>query len=258
MSLSILSISHRWERIRMLALIEFKLRYYENKLGLLWALIKPVSLIVTYYIVFQIILNQGVPNYAVYLWSGLFIWQFFTESTSGNINILEVKQYLYTYTNMDKVEIYIAYLLSASISIAINFAIFLVGAMITGIFPSYHYLYFIIIVINLFILSFGITLILSNLFLLFKDIAQIWGIIVSLGFFLSPILYRDSIFSEKIPWLNYVNPIAGIINNTHAILFYNQSPDWSMILFDMVYAVIIFLVGYFLLRRLGPRAAELL
>jgi len=79
-----------------------------------------------------------------------------------------------------------------------------------------------------------------------------------LGFFLSPILYRDSVFSSKIPWLTYLNPIAGIINNTHAILFYNQSPDWMMILYDMIYALVIFLTGIFLLRKLGPRAAELL
>lgn len=253
-----LSLAHRWERIRMLALIEFKLRYYENKLGLLWALIKPVSLIITYYIVFQVFLSQGIPNYAVYLWSGLFLWQFFTESTSGNVSILEVKQYLYTYTNMDKIEIYAAYLLSASISFLINLGIYLAGAMVTGIYPSYHYLFFVIIFINLFILSFGVTLILSNLFLLFKDIAQIWGIVVSLGFFLSPILYRDSVFAEKIPWLNYLNPIAGIINNTHDILFYNRSPDWAMMAFDMAYALLIFLLGYLLLRKLGPRAAELL
>lgn len=250
--------AHRWERIWMLALIEFKLRYYENKLGLLWALIKPVSLIITYYLVFQVMLAQGVPNYAVYLWCGLFIWQFFIESTSGNINILEVKQYLYTYTNMDKMEIYLAYLISATISLFINLGIFFVGAVITGIYPSYHYLFFMAIFINLFILSLGVTLILSNLFLLFKDIAQIWGIVVSLGFFLSPILYRNDLFEEKLPWLNYINPIAGVINNTRDVLFYNQSPDWTMLAFDTAYALLIFGIGLILLKRLGPRAAELL
>lgn len=253
-----ISEDNRWERIWLLARIEFKLRYYENKLGLLWALIKPVTQIVMYYMVFQILMNQQVENYAIYLWCGLFLWQFFIECTSGTIKILQTKKYLYTYTNMDKMDIYISHMLSATIGLIINFAIFLVGALIGGIFPTYHYIFFIVIYINLFLLSFGTNLILSNLFLLFKDINQVWGIVISFGFFLSPILYRGELFDEKLPWLNYLNPISGIINNTRNILLYAQYPDWHMLIFDFAYALLIMAVGLFLLRKLGPRASELL
>lgn len=249
---------NRWERIWLLARIEFKLRYYENKLGLLWALIKPVSQIVMYYMVFQILMNQRIPNYAIYLWCGLFLWQFFIECTSGTIKILQTKKYLYTYTNMDKMDIYISYMLSTTIGLLINFMIFLIGAFIAGIYPTHHYLFFIFIYLNLFLLSFGTTLVLSTLFLLFKDISQVWGIITSFGFFLSPILYRGELFDEKMPWLNYLNPISGIINNTRNILLNAQYPDWYMLLFDFAYAFAIFGVGIFLLRKLGPRASELL
>ncbi len=253
-----ISEDNRWERIWLLARIEFKLRYYENKLGLLWALIKPVTQIVMYYMVFQILMNQRVENYAIYLWCGLFLWQFFVECTSGTVKILETKKYLYTYTNMDKMDIYISHMLSTTIGLIINFAIFLVGAAIGGIFPTYHYIFFIVIYVNLFLLSFGTNLILSNLFLLFKDINQVWGIVISFGFFLSPILYRGELFDEKLPWLNYFNPISGIINNARDILLYARYPDWYMLIFDFAYALLILGVGLFLLRKLGPRASELL
>ena len=248
----------RWERIWMLARIEFKLRYYENKLGLLWALIKPVSQIAMYYIVFQVLLNQRVPNYAIYLWAGLFLWLFFTECTTGMIKVLQAKKYLYTHTNMDKIEIYLSYMLSATISLLINFGIFIIGSMIAGIMPTYHYIYFVLIFLNLFLLSLGATLILSNLFLLFKDISQVWGIITSFGFFLSPILYRGEIFEEKMPWLNYLNPISGIIINARNVLLYARPPDWQMLFFDLAYASVVVLVGFLFLQRLGPRASELL
>lgn len=249
---------HRWERMWMLAKIEFKLRYYENKLGLLWALIKPASQILTYYLVFQVIMGQRVPNYAVYLWAGLLIWQFFTESTSGTIKILQTKKYLYTYTNMNKMEIYLSHMMSSTISLVVNLGIFLVGALITGVYPTYHYIYLVPVIINLFILSLGVNLILSNLFLLFKDISQVWNIIVSFGFFLSPILYRGKIFDEKLPFLNYANPISGVINNVRDILMYSSAPNWPMLGFDMAYATGILLLGLLLLRRLGPRAGELI
>src|SRR5580704_10636809 len=100
--------SNKVERIWLLAKIEFKLRYYENKLGLLWALIKPIMDITIYYVVFQIILKQDIPQFASYLFIGLILWNFFIESTTGTIQILNTKKYLYEYCNIYKLKIYIS------------------------------------------------------------------------------------------------------------------------------------------------------
>src|ERR1041385_1062507 len=100
--------TNKTERLWLLAKIEFKLRYYENKLGLLWALIKPLMDIAIYYVVFQIIMKQGIPAFASYLFIGLIIWNFFLESTTGTIQILNTKKYLYEYSNMNKIEIYVS------------------------------------------------------------------------------------------------------------------------------------------------------
>src|SRR5882757_6752879 len=100
--------SNKLERLWLLAKIEFKLRYYENKLGLLWALIKPIMDICIYYIVFKTILKSNIPNYASFLFIGLILWNFFVESTSGTVQILAVKKYLYEYSNMNKLEIYVS------------------------------------------------------------------------------------------------------------------------------------------------------
>lgn len=250
--------SNRAERIWMMAKIEFQLRYYENKLGLMWALIKPLAQILTYYVVFQVLMNQRVENYVIYLFAGLLLWQFFTEATSGTAKILQTKKYLYEYTNMHKLEIYLASVLSSIIGLVFNLIIFFIGAWISGIYPTYHYIYFLLIFINLFILSFGVSLILSNLFLLFKDILQIWNIVVGFGFFLSPILYRGDLFSKKLAFLDYLNPISGIINNARNVLMFQTNPDWFMLLFDIGYASLFLFVGILLLKRIAPRASELL
>lgn len=250
--------TNRAERIWLMAKIEFKLKFYQNKLGLAWAIIKPVSQIIMYYVVFQVLMNQRVPNYVIYLFAGLMLWQFFTEVTSGTVKILKTKKYLYEYTNMAKMEIYLASIISSVIGLIFNLIIFLIGAAIAGIYPTYYYIYFILIFINLFILSFGVSLILSNLFLLFKDIEPIWGIIVGFGFFLSPILYRGDLFSTKLPVLDYLNPIAGIINNARNILMFQSPPDWTMMAYDMIYAILLFLVGLYFLKKYSARASEYL
>src|SRR6201994_1934271 len=117
--------SNKIERLWLLAKIEFKLRYYENKLGLLWALLKPILDILIYYVVFKTILQTNVPAFASYLFIGLILWNFFLESTSGTIEILNTKKYLYEYSNMNKMEIYVSTLMSNSIGLFFNFVMFL-------------------------------------------------------------------------------------------------------------------------------------
>src|ERR1044072_253744 len=137
--------SNKSERLWLLAKIEFKLRYYENKLGLLWALIKPLMDIAIYYVVFQTIMQQNVPAFASYLFIGLIIWNFFLESTSGTVQILNTKKYLYEYSNMNKMEIYVSTLLSNSIGFFFNFVMFMLFYNIlergTGSFSTIHTLW---------------------------------------------------------------------------------------------------------------------
>src|SRR5438876_4839002 len=159
--------SNKIERLWLLAKIEFKLRYYENKLGLFWALIKPLMDIVIYYVVFQIILKQNIPAFASYLFIGLILWNFFVESTTGSIQILNTKKYLYEYSNMNKLEIYVSQLLSNSIGFFFNFIMFLIFYNFlekesTGI--SVQNICIIAVFLNLFILSLGMSLILSSIY----------------------------------------------------------------------------------------------
>src|ERR1700755_733306 len=117
--------SNKSERLWLLAKIEFKLRYYENKLGLFWALLKPILDLCIYYVVFKVILKSTTPSFASYLFIGLILWNFFVESTTGTIQILSAKKYLYEYSNMNKLEIYISTLLSNSIGFFFNLVMFI-------------------------------------------------------------------------------------------------------------------------------------
>jgi len=251
--------SNKMERLWLMAKIEFKLRYYENKLGLLWALIKPVSDIIIFYVAFELIMKQGVPNFISFLFIGLIMWNFFVESTTGTIQILNTKKYLYEYTNMNKIEIYISTILSNCIGFFFNFCMF---SIFYHVFerdvPSYsaHAFYFILIFANLLMLSLAFSLILSNIYIIAKDITQVWIVVTGLGFWLSPILFKLEKFREALPGLEYVNPISGLIINARNVLLYNRAPDWSLFFFDFLYAGVLLVIGMLLLNKLGSRAAE--
>jgi ABC-type polysaccharide/polyol phosphate export permease len=251
--------TNKLERLWLLAKIEFKLRYYENKLGLLWALIKPLMDIAIYFTVFQIILKQDVPAFASYLFIGLILWNFFVESTSGTVQILHVKKYLYEYSNMNKLEIYLSTIISNSIGFFFNFLMFLIFYCLlekhsNG--PSFQNFWIIPLFINLFLLSLGVSLILSNLYIVAKDIHQIWTVFVSLLLFLSPVFYKLDVFKKSLPAFDFGNPIAGIIINARRVMMEHKPPDLTLLSFDFLYAVILLILGLSLLNRLGSKAAE--
>jgi len=251
--------SNKFERLWLLAKIEFKLRYYENKLGLLWALIKPLMDIVIYYVVFQLVLKQNIPAFASYLFIGLILWNFFVESTTGTIQILSTKKYLYEYSNMNKLEIYISTLLSNSIGFFFNFIMFLVFYNFleresTG--PSVQNIWIVVVFVNLFILSLGMSLILSTIYIVAKDISQIWMVFTAFLFFLSPIFYKLSTFQHALPRFDYGNPIAGIIINARRVMMEQTRPNFRLLAFDYAYAILLLTIGLSFLNRLGSRAAE--
>jgi len=251
--------TNKLERLWLLAKIEFKLRYYENKLGLLWALIKPLMDIAIYYTVFQIILKQGVPAFASYLFIGLILWNFFVESTTGTVQILHVKKYLYEYSNMNKLEIYLSTIISNSIGFFFNFFMFLIFYSLiekgsNGL--SWQNFWIIPLFINLFILAMGVSLILSNIYIVAKDIHQIWTVFVSLLLFLSPVFYKLDVFRHALPTFDYANPLAGIIINARRVMMDHSPPSLSLLFFDFAYAVILLFIGLSLLNQLGSRAAE--
>jgi ABC-2 type transport system permease protein len=242
-----------------LAKIEFKLRYYENKLGLFWALIKPLLDLAVFYIVFQVIMKANIPAFASYLFIGLILWNFFLESTTGTIQILSSKKYLYEYSNMNKLEIYISTLFSNSIGLFFNFIMYLIFYLFfekeaTGL--SLQSLWIFVLFINLFILSLGVSLILSTIYIIAKDISQIWQPITTFLFFLSPIFYKLSTFMETMPALTYINPMSGIIINARRVMMDAKTPNYELLTYSFGYAIFFCLLGLLLLNKLGSKAAE--
>ncbi|MEJ8816640.1 ABC transporter permease [Lacibacter sp. H407] len=253
------SSNNKLERIWLLAKIEFKLRYYENKLGLLWALLKPIMDICIYYVVFKIVMKSDVPAFASFLFIGLIIWNFFVESTSGTIQILNTKKYLYEYSNMNKLEIYISTLMSNAIGFFFNFLMFLLFYNFLekdSVGISIQNIWIVVIFLNLFILSLGVSLILSNIYIIAKDISQIWLVFTSFLFFLSPIFYSLKVFKEALPSFDYGNPVAGLIINARKIMMEKSSPDFTLLVWDLAYALFLFLLGLVVLNKLGSKAAE--
>ena len=160
---------------------------------------------------------------------------------------------------MHKLEIYISTLMSNSIGFFFNTCMFLVFYFLFE--PEsqpmgYNIIYIIPLFINLFILSLGLSLILSSVYIIAKDIHQIWMVFVNLLFFISPIFYKLDVFRASLPGIDYVNPISGLIINARKVMLNNEPPEWDLYMFNFGYALFFLLFGLVLLNKLGSKAAE--
>lgn len=251
--------TNKLERFWLLAKIEFKLRYYENILGLLWALVKPLSDIFIYYVAFNIILKQGIKQYVSFLFIGIILWNFFIESSMGTISILSTKKYLYEYTNMNKIEIYLSVIGSNLIGVFFNLCMFLLYYFFLEegtTYLTWHSIFFFPILLNLIILSLGFSLILSTIYIYAKDIAQIWIIIINLAFWISPLIFPIETFMRTMPIVAYINPISSIVINARNVIMYHISPDWKLFIWGFIYSSFFLLIGIYLLSNIGAKAAE--
>ena len=173
-------------RVILLELVktDFKLRYQGSFLGILWSVLKPLLLFLVMYLVFVKFLKftDGTKTYPIVLLLGIALWGFFTEATSVGMNAIVSRGDLLRKINFPKYIIIISSMSSALISLSINLIVVLIFGLISGVDFTWKVLLAPFSIIQLFILAMGVSLILSTLYVKFRDISHIWDVILQICF----------------------------------------------------------------------------
>ncbi|MBU1975882.1 MAG: ABC transporter permease [Nanoarchaeota archaeon] len=242
--------------IKELAFTDFKLRYHNSVLGYLWSLLNPLLLFGVLYMVFSVFLRFEVDNYPVYLLFGIVIWSFFSESTLGAMNSLINKASLIKKIYFPRSILIISSNLTTSFGFLLNFLVFLVFFFGAGLRPSLNFLFIIPYFIVLLMIIVGVSLLISSIFIRFRDLSHIWGVLLQLGFWITPIVYPLGFVPEKYHFWILLNPIARIIFDVRNAIMYSIVPSPESIIGVFLFSLIILFIGYFTFRKLSPRFAE--
>lgn len=251
--------NNRLERIWKLAQVDFKKRYYNDKFGLIWALINPLAQVFVYYFVFTYIFEkstESIDNYALFLFSGIIFWTFFKEGSQKGMKILFSKRYLIENIQLNKLDLYIANSLSTLMGFCFNLFVFVSFSVFWGIEYSFQLLYLPLLVMITGLIALGFGMCLSILFIFFKDISHLMDIVYLFGFWSSGIFFRGELFVEIFPPLLYINPFVGIIINARNLLIFNNSIDFYLLMINFVSGLIIYLIGLLLLKKYASYAYE--
>jgi ABC-2 type transport system permease protein len=232
--------------LREMVSTDFKVRYQESALGYMWSLLKPLFLFSILYIVFTYIipLGKGVEHYAVYLLTGVILWNFFSEATVVGAGSVVAKGDLIRKIRIPRYLIVIASSLSALINLGLSLIVIFIFALLNGITPTFEWLLIIPIVIELFIFSLGLSFLLSAAYVKFRDLTYIWEIFLQAGFYATPILYPlMNLPTQYHKWF-FLNPMAQIIQDARFVIATPTTTTiWSTIHSPVVAVPFLIIIG---------------
>ena len=246
--------------IQSLVVRELKARYRGSVLGFFWSFINPLLQLLIYWFVFTYILPtgrevMGVSPYALFLFTGILPWTWFSAS------VLESSSVLMTGGNLIKKILFPAEVLPIVVVLS-NLVHFFLGLPILLAFLLYYgkiqlsILAFPAIVLLQLVFTLGVCLFISALAVHFRDVSNIIANVMMLWFFGSPVIYSYLNVSPGIQrFLNY-NPMTHILVGYHQSLFTGSLGHWPWLLVMLPASVLTFLVGYTFFDRLRETFVE--
>ena len=198
---------------RALTVTEFKLRYFGSVLGYLWTVLRPLMLFGVLYVVFTHIVRFGdeVPHYPVVLLAAIVVFNFFSEATSGGLTSLVARENLLRKVSFPRAAVPISVAMTAAANLGLGILVVFVFALIDGVEPGPGWIGFIACVVAGVALATALAVLLSVLFVRYRDMRPIWEVALQMLFWGTPIIYTIESVPEDFQELIMMNPLATLI-----------------------------------------------
>ena len=250
-----------------LAVMEFKLRFFGSVLGYLWQLMRPLLLFGVLYVVFTefVRLGAGVRFYPAVLLTGIVLFTFFADTTSRSVTAVADRENLVRKIEFPRLVVPLAVLLIAYFNLLLNLLAVLVFVLATGVEPRVEWVALPLLLLPLGLFAGGLAMLLSALYVRFRDVQPIWEVLLQVLFYGSPILYvLDILPSEELRHLVvWFNPLATILVQARHSLIDETAPNAWDAAGGMVYLAIpgaivlgVLVLGFWVFNREAPRIAE--
>ena len=239
---------------------EFQSQYANALLGAVWTIIKPLSMIIVYTVIFSQIMRAKLPGvdtkfaYSIYLCAGVLTWGLFTETVSRLQNIFLEQANVLKKINFPRLCLPVIVVANALVNFLIIFGLFTFFLIFSGLFPGTVFLALIpiLFVQTLFTVGLGISLGVLNVF--FRDVGQFFTVVLQFWFWLTPVVYPLSILPQAMQNAVQYNPMTPVITAYQQILVEGHWPNWTS-LWPITVAAVVLCV--FSLRLFRQHAGEM-
>lgn len=239
--------------IKQLISRDFKTKYKRSFLGVFWSFLNPLLTMLVQYLVFAQLFKSNIENFAIYLMTGIVIYNFFAESVGIGMSAIVSNASLITKVYVPKYIYPVSRVLSSSINIAISMIPLGIMMLVSGI--PFHKSMLLLPVVLLYVIVFciGMSLLLSSSMVFFRDTQFLWGIISMLWMYLTPLFYPESIIPTQFLTLYHMNPLYQFIYFMREITMNGVTPSPYTFLYCTMASAIPLLIGIYVFRKTQDR-----
>jgi ABC-2 type transport system permease protein len=250
---------------RTLTLTDFKLKFYGSALGYLWQLIRPLFLFGILLVVFTRFIKFGkIQHYEVVLLMGIVLFSFLSEAVSGAVESVVAREPLVRKVQFPRLVIPATVVATAFLNLLLNLVAVFIFALIRGVRPHWQWLELPLILLVAIILVSGIAMLVSSLYVRYRDVKPITDVVLQALFYGTPIFYPVERIAPTLRHLIVMfNPFAPIVQQTRHALVDPTAPTAAAAAggtFNLLVPAAIILglfgLGFYVFNKQAPRIAE--
>lgn len=232
---------------------DFKIKYKRTVLGVGWSLLSPLLTLVVMKLVFTQFFGTSVPHYSIYIFCGNVVFTYFNESTSQGMTSLVGNATIFTKVNIPKY----LFLFSKNVQTLINFGLTLVILFLfcaaDGLAFTWKFIMLLYPICMLVLFNIGVGLILSALYVFFKDIQYLWSVFTMLLMYASAIFYSIEHYTQTTQYLFLLNPIYLFIRYFRKIIIEATIPSLWFHLLILADAALVVGIGCWMYKKYNTR-----
>jgi len=237
---------------------EMKVRYKSNFLGYIWSIGHPLAFAFVFFIAFKVVMKIQIEGYVLFLIAGLFPWQWFSNSVNASPMVFLGNASIIKKVNFPRNIIPLATILNDLIHFVLSIPVIVLFMLIYHKSPSFSWLYGLPLLLGIqFLMTYGISLMISSINLFFRDLERLTGIFTTLLFYFTPVIYPETMIPEKYKHLINLNPLA-LLMMSWRNLFLKGVLEPAFLIIAFAYSLAALLLGYQVYRKLSWKFAEVL
>jgi lipopolysaccharide transport system permease protein len=243
-------VRHR-ELLWSLTAREILVRYKQAALGVAWAILQPLVLMIVFAIFFGIfckVPSEGLP-YTIFFYLALVPWMFFSTALSFAVHSLSGNAYLISKVSFPREVLPLASVLAAGIDFLIG-AVLLVAMLLLYHIPlTWHALFVVPLFAIQLVFTIGISLALSAVNVRYRDVRYVLPLLMQVWLYVSPVMYPVSVVPERLRFFYLLNPMAALIDGYRRCLGHGMVPRGMSLLIATVVSILLLLISYRSFKR---------
>ena len=228
---------------------DFKKKYKRTVLGMWWSVLSPLLQLLVMRIVFTQFFGRGMEHYTTYLFCGNLVYNFYRESTNGGMNSLMSNAGIISKVNVPKYMFLPSRNVSSLITFGLNLIVFFLFVILDGVPIQTNFVLLIYPILCLVVFNIGVGLVLSALFVFFRDINYLYEIFTMLLSYFSAIFYTVDGYSAWMQKAFYINPLYCYIRYFRVVVLEGAVPSLALHILCLFYAIVMILIGGYIYKK---------